>query len=62
MKKQIWTPLTAHISSLATHPKDDQILAAGLSAQVEYLVTGEKKLQQLGTYQDIRSHPSLSIP
>ena len=53
-EEAIWTPLTAHISGVATHPEDDQILAAAVSAQAEYLVTGDKKLQQLGTYQGVR--------
>jgi putative PIN family toxin of toxin-antitoxin system len=52
-EEAIWQPLTAHISGAATHPEDDQILAAAVSAQAEYLVTGDKKLQQLGTYQGV---------
>ena len=53
-EEAIWTPLTARISSVATHPEDDQILAAAISAQAEFLVTGDKKLQQLGAYQGVR--------
>jgi uncharacterized protein len=53
-KEAIWQPFTARISGAATHPEDDQILAAAVSAQAEYLVTGDKKLQQLGTYQGVR--------
>jgi putative PIN family toxin of toxin-antitoxin system len=53
-EEAIWQPFTARISGAATHPEDDQILAAAVSAQAEYLVTGDKKLQQLGTYQGVR--------
>lgn len=47
-EEAIWTPVTAPVSGVATHPEDDQILAAAVSAKAEYLVTGDKKLQQLG--------------
>jgi putative PIN family toxin of toxin-antitoxin system len=53
-EEAIWTPVTAPVSSVATHPEDDRILAAAVIAQAEYLVTGDKKLQQLGTYQGVR--------
>ena len=52
-EEAISTPLTARISSVATHPEDDQILATAVSARAEYLVTGDKKLQQLGAYQGV---------
>ena len=45
---------TVRTSGVATHPEDDQILATAVSAQAEYLVTGDKKLQQLGAYQGVR--------
>ena len=47
------TPITAKVSSVATHPEDDLILATAASAHVEYLVTGDKKLQNLGSYQEV---------
>src|SRR5918998_940550 len=53
-EEAIWTPLTVRVSGVATHAADDQIVAAAVSAQAEYLVTGDKKLQQLGTYQGVR--------
>lgn len=46
--------LTIGISGRATHPEDDLVLAAAVSAQVDYLVTGNKKLQHLGAYERIR--------
>jgi predicted nucleic acid-binding protein len=42
------------VSGVATHREDDQILAAAVSARAEYLVTGDKQLQQLGIYQGVR--------
>jgi putative PIN family toxin of toxin-antitoxin system len=53
-EEAIWTPVTAPVSGVATHPEDDHIVAAAVTAQAEYLVTGDKKLQQLGAYQGIR--------
>ena len=44
------TPITAEVQGVATHPEDDLILATAISAQADYLVTGDTKLQHLGTY------------
>ena len=44
-------PLTVSVSGVATHPEDDVILATASSAGVDHLVTGDQKLQRLGTYQ-----------
>ena len=44
------TPLTVHVSGAATHPEDDLILASAVSAEVDFLVTGDKLLQALGSY------------
>jgi putative PIN family toxin of toxin-antitoxin system len=43
--------ITAPVSGVATHPEDDVILATAVSADADYLVTGDTKLQQLGSYQ-----------
>lgn len=48
------TPLTVRVSGVATHPEDDLVLSTALSGNVEYLVTGDIKLQRLGTYQGIQ--------
>lgn len=48
------TPLTITVSGAATHPEDDLVLAAAVSAQVDFLVTGDTKLQRLGGYQGVR--------
>ena len=42
--------ITATVHGAATHPEDDLVLATALSGQVEYLVTGDTKLQRLGSY------------
>lgn len=47
------TPLSIEVHGIATHPEDDLILATALSAPVDYLVTGDRKLQALGVYQGV---------
>jgi len=46
-------PLTHAVSGVATHPEDDLVLAAAVSAEVDYLVTGDRQLLKLGTYQGV---------
>jgi hypothetical protein len=38
---------------VATHPEDDLILATALSGAADYLITGDSKLQKLGTFQSV---------
>ncbi|MDO8657779.1 MAG: putative toxin-antitoxin system toxin component, PIN family [Candidatus Levybacteria bacterium] len=38
------TPVTAEVHGIATHIEDDFILAAAVSAEVDYLVTGDGPL------------------
>jgi uncharacterized protein len=45
--------ITVTISSVASHPEDDLVLAAAVSATADYLVTGDKQLQRLGAYQGV---------
>jgi putative PIN family toxin of toxin-antitoxin system len=45
-----WVAITAAISGVATHPADDLVLAAAVSAAADYLVTGDRQLQRLGSY------------
>ena len=47
------TPITRQVQGIATHPEDDQILATAISATADYLVTGDDKLQKLGTYEGV---------
>lgn len=48
------TPITASVSGVATHPEDDLILAAAISGCADYLVTGDARLQALGTFQGVQ--------
>lgn len=43
-------PETIAVGGIASHPEDDQILSVAVTGQVDYLVTGDKQLQKLGTY------------
>jgi uncharacterized protein len=47
-------PLTVEVHDVATHPEDDLVLATAVSARAEYLVTGDEKLQRLGSYEGVR--------
>jgi putative PIN family toxin of toxin-antitoxin system len=46
------TPITVQVHGIATHSEDDLVLATAVSAKA-YLVTGDRKLQDLGTYQGV---------
>lgn len=48
------TPLTYEVRGVASHPEDDRILATAASVHVDYLVTGDRKLQQLGEYVGVK--------
>lgn len=47
------TPLTVPVRGVATHPEDDRVLATAVSAQADYLVTGDHKLLQLRSYEGV---------
>ena len=47
------TPLTVQVQSVASHPEDDLVVATALSGQADYLVTGDRHLQDLGSYQGV---------
>jgi hypothetical protein len=47
-------PITAYVYGVATHPEDDLVLATAVSAQADYLVTGDMKLQTLGSFEGVR--------
>jgi|SRR4051794_13517531 putative PIN family toxin of toxin-antitoxin system len=47
-------PLTAAVSMVATHPEDDLVLATAVSAQADYLVTGDRRLiNAVPVYRDV---------
>lgn len=45
--------IIAPVQGVATHREDDLILATAVSANADYLVTGDLKLQALGSYQGV---------
>jgi uncharacterized protein len=47
-------PLTVHVTGIATHPEDDEVVATALSAQAPYLVTGDKPLLDRDAYRGTR--------
>jgi putative PIN family toxin of toxin-antitoxin system len=53
-KRATVSPITVAVHGIATHPEDDLILATAVSAKADYLVTGDSKLQRVGTYQGVR--------
>jgi hypothetical protein len=50
-------PITVEVRKVATHPEDDVVLATALSADAEYLATGDRKLQVLGSYRTVTILP-----
>lgn len=49
------TPITVQAMGIATHAEDDMVLATAVSAQVDYVVSGEKGLLNVGSYQGVVS-------
>lgn len=49
-RRAFLTPITRPVHGVATHPEDDLILAAAVSSQADYLVTGDTQLQALRAY------------
>lgn len=47
------TAINHDARGVATHPEDDLILATAVSAEAQYLVTGDAKLQRLRHYQGV---------
>ena len=45
--------LTVTVVGVATHPEDDFVLATALSAEAEYLVTGDRQLLRLRSYEGV---------
>jgi putative PIN family toxin of toxin-antitoxin system len=47
-------PISAAVRGVATHPEDDLILATAVSANADFLVTGDKQLLTIGYYEGTR--------
>jgi putative PIN family toxin of toxin-antitoxin system len=45
--------LAVAVSGVASHPEDDLVIATAVSANVAYLVTGDRMLQRLGVYEGV---------
>ena len=45
--------LTSFVEGAASHPEDDLILATAISGRADYLVTGDRNLQRLGSYRSV---------
>jgi putative PIN family toxin of toxin-antitoxin system len=52
-KRATVSPITVSVQGIATHLEDDVILATAVSAKADYLVTGDTKLERLGTYKAV---------
>ncbi|MDQ3225740.1 MAG: PIN domain-containing protein, partial [Chloroflexota bacterium] len=44
---------TIVVSGVTPHAEDDLVLAAAVSAQADYLVTGDKRFQMVGAYMGV---------
>lgn len=45
--------VTVQVVGVASHPEDDLVLAAAVSAGADYLVTGDRELRALGQYRGV---------
>lgn len=45
--------MAAVVAGVATHPEDDLVLATAISGSADYLVTGDRQLRQLGSFQGV---------
>lgn len=45
--------LSVDVIGVASHPEDDLVLSAAISARVDYLVTGDRMLLKLRTFEDV---------
>lgn len=53
-RRSLVVPITVMVRGEASHPEDDLILATAVSGDADFLVTGDKQLLALGTYQSVR--------
>ena len=47
-------PISRDVHGAASHPEDDLILATAVSGKADYLVTGDRQLLKLGTYEGVK--------
>jgi putative PIN family toxin of toxin-antitoxin system len=53
-ERAVITLLTANVHRAATHPEDDLVLSTAVSGRAEYLITGDRRLQRLQLYKEVR--------
>jgi uncharacterized protein len=54
-ERGVFTPVRTTVQGVATHPEDDLVLSAALSAAADYLVTGDVRFRQrVPSYQGVR--------
>lgn len=49
----IMTALTVEVTGVATYPEDDLILATAVAGAATYLVTGDRKLRAVSTFEGV---------
>jgi uncharacterized protein len=49
----IQATIAVDVAGVATHPEDDLVLAAAVSAGADFLVSGDRHLQALGRYEGV---------
>ena len=49
----VTTAITVAVQGVATHPEDDLVLATAVSAAADILVTGDRRLREVGAHQDV---------
>lgn len=52
-RNAVITGLSIVVRGVAPDPDDDHVLAAALSSQAKYLVTGDQALRSIGSYNDL---------
>jgi putative PIN family toxin of toxin-antitoxin system len=52
-QRAIATTMSRSVTGVASHPQDDLVLATAISAGVDYLVTGDRELRQIGQYEGV---------
>jgi len=47
------TPITRRVQGIATHPEDDLVVAAAISADIDNLISGDTQLQRLEIHEGV---------
>ncbi len=53
-QRALMAALTVSVSGIATHPEDDLVLATAVSASADVLVSGDRQLLKLGSFEGVR--------